>query len=110
MGRGCELPSPCGAVLSSRWFVFGLRVEVSSGVNLSLLATQKLTRNLGVGSHLKAGSCIGRQWFSNCREHQSPRSWVLLVQIHRAPEFSFLASSWVLLLLQGPSLRTCAVG
>lgn len=40
MGRGHELPSPCGAVLSSRWFAFGLGVEVSSGVSLSLLASE----------------------------------------------------------------------
>lgn len=42
-----ELPSPCVSSLSSRWFAFGLMVEVSLAVSLSLTAAQKLTRNLG---------------------------------------------------------------
>lgn len=56
---GRELPSPWGAFLSSRWFAFGLMVEVSSAISVSLPATEKRTGNLGVGWHLKAVSCIG---------------------------------------------------
>lgn len=61
---GRELPSPWGAFLSSRWFAFGLMVEVSSAIGVSLPATEELTSYWKSGKwtksqHLKAVSCIG---------------------------------------------------